>query len=84
MRAAAGTAPPQVLYKNAVAGGLNGGMLPHMLQQQRQATHSPDENRAPIFASNVSLTGPGARRPIVLIATFLLVCLAMIGFYLQR
>jgi hypothetical protein len=54
-----GTAPQQTVYKNAVAGGLNGGMLPHMLQPQRQATHSPDENRAPIFASNVSLTGPG-------------------------
>lgn len=49
-----------MLYKNAVGGGLNSGVLPHMLQQQRQATHSPDENRAPIFASNVSLTGPGA------------------------
>lgn len=56
----AGTAPQQTVYKNAVAGGLNGGILPHMLQPQRQATHSPDENRAPIFASNVSLTGPGA------------------------
>ena len=59
----AGTAPQQTVYKNAVAGGLNGGILPHMLQPQRQATHSPDENRAPIFASNVSLTGPGARQP---------------------
>jgi hypothetical protein len=56
----AGTAPQQAMYKTAVAGGLNGGMLSHLLQPQRQATHSPDENRAPIFASNVSLTGPGA------------------------
>jgi hypothetical protein len=52
---------PQVLYKNAVAGnGLSGGMLPHMMQQQRQATHSPDENRAPIFDSVSALTGPGS------------------------
>lgn len=48
------------MYKNAVAGGLNGGILPHMLQPQRQATHSPDENRAPVFPRNMSLTGPGA------------------------